>query len=248
MSKLVRNVKKKTKGKRPVNMDAMDKNVIARRLIMPTYPNELGTIALIPGDWSSDITRKLANFSTRGNQTIKVRQSYNAGPLIQIANAINNGTITFTAGATQNFASLAAAFDQYRITVAECRFTPQSTVSVLSAGLGSTITNPRLYTCLDYDDTAGLTVATIEQYDSCVITPPSCGVSRVLRPRIAMAAYSGTFTSYANVDSDIWIDVASSAVIYYGVKYVVEPGQTGQTALQAYDVDVTLFMEFRALR
>jgi hypothetical protein len=219
----------------------------AKRLLFPTYPNQYGTIAIIPTDWTGALIAGLSGYSTNAMQVFRTRQVYSVGPLVQIANAINNGTITFVATSAQNFANLATVFDQYRIRVASVSFTPQITVSSLVAGLGSTITNPRIYTCIDLDDTGAVTQATIQQYDSCVITPPCNGVCRALRPHIAVAAYSGTFTSYMNV-VDQWIDVASSGVIHYGVKYVVEPAMTGQTVLQAYDVDVTLFMEFRSTR
>jgi len=41
---------------------------------------------------------------------------------------------------------------------------------------------------------------------------------RVFRPRIAMAAYSGSvFTSFANM-TNVWLDTASNSVQHYGLK------------------------------
>jgi hypothetical protein len=218
-----------------------------RQLIMPSYPSEQNNISLIPGDFNRQVIQRLISYNTIGNKKIKIRQTYPAGPLVQGA-AINNGTIIFSAGATSDFSGLATVFDQYRIIGASCAFTPQANISTSQVGLGTSQINPRLYTCLDYDDAAGVTVNGITQYDSCVITPPNCGVVRTLLPRLAVASYSGAFSSYANLSGTTWIDVNSPNVQFYGVKYVVDAAATGQTLFQAYDVDVTLYMEFRAIR
>ncbi len=41
----------------------------------------------------------------------------------------------------------------------------------------------------------------------------------MLEPHLAIGAYSGAFTSFANTNSTQWVDANSPSVQYYGVKY-----------------------------
>ena len=86
---------------------------------------------------------------------------------------------------------------------------------------------PYLTVVRDFDDANVLTtLAAYAQYDPCYVKrldQPLIKFSIV--PHIAMAAYSGAFTSYANRQKQ-WIDVASADVIHYGYKYAVTPPST----------------------
>lgn len=119
-----------------------------------------------------------------------------------------------------NSASYAAVFDTYRILQVTVEFFPQST---------PTISQPSVYTVIDYDDSAASTISALQRYDTLQVVPMGTYFQRTFNPRIATAAYSGVFTSFAQSKSS-WIDMASTSVIHYGIKTGVPPTSAVQTA------------------
>jgi hypothetical protein len=98
---------------------------------------------------------------------------------------------------------------------------------------------------IDYDDTSALSSAgAAVVYSNCVVLNPGESVERIFKPKVAIAAYTGSFSGYA-VEDDVWIDAASSTVQHYGVKVWVDPCTAGQTLLQSWDVTVEYFIRFR---
>jgi hypothetical protein len=140
--------------------------------------------------------------------------------------------------------SFQALFDQYRITKVTMQFRPL--YSRQNFVPGSDIP-PLIYTVVDYDDGAvPSSLATLREYQN--ITVHECDSFVVaFRPRIAMAAYGGAFTSYANM-GNTWIDCASSGVLHYGLKIAITAGLAGQTHLQSWYLSVKLEVEFRNVR
>jgi len=129
--------------------------------------------------------------------------------------------MNFTLGALPSSTDFTSLFDQYRIAQVTVRFIPLAGV-----GTGS---NP-LVTVIDYDDsTVPGAVSDLFQYDSVQFTQPGSTLERTLKPRVAIAAYSGAFTSFATADPDLWIDVASPNVQYYGLKFAIAAA-SGSTA------------------
>jgi hypothetical protein len=142
-----------------------------------------------------------------------------------------------------DFASLAAVFDQYRIVGVEIKLIPHINSTTGSA---ATAMSGQLYTVIDYDDATNLmAISALEAYDNCVSAPAYQVVRRCFAPRIALAAYSGAFTSFANEEAG-WIDCASGNVEHYGLKVGTDPGTTG--ALQSWDLQIKAVIEFRAAR
>jgi len=163
-----------------------------------------------------------------------IAQSSSVGSTLQInftlANSVNDS------------ASYTTIFDQYRIVAAEVTLTPRITeanqVSPYPAGY--------IYTVLDYDDATPLvSTAAAQNYSSCIATPVTEAVRRCVKPRIAVAAYSGAFTSFANL-ADQWIDAASTGVIHYGIKCIMDVGTA--SALCTYDLEQTVVVQFRSQR
>lgn len=111
--------------------------------------------------------------------------------------------------------TLTAAFDQYRIDWIKIKVVPQ-TLTIGSYGLAN------WYSVLDYDDanTASL-VSQLLQYQNCITTSTTTAHFRHLTPHIAVAAYSGAFTSFKNEVAD-WIDSSSPSVQHYGLKIGVD--------------------------
>jgi hypothetical protein len=125
------------------------------------------------------------------------------------------------------------------------RFTIRPQNNAIGLVTNSTTTLVPLYCVIDYDDSTNLTsVAAAEAYSTCLVLSPGESCDRTFKPRIALAAYSGAFTSYANAPS-MWIDAGSTGVQHFGVKTYVPGGAAGQTLLQSWDVIVEYFIRFR---
>jgi hypothetical protein len=127
----------------------------------------------------------------------------------------------FVASSLDQFSSLAAIDDQYRVDELEVWIypTPSSsdTQNSLEGGL--------FYTAVDYDDAnVPTSIGQLVDYENNVTTSTACGHYRRFKPHVAIAAFSGTFTSYANVE-DEWIDAASNNVQFYGLKMATSTTQ-----------------------
>jgi len=125
-----------------------------------------------------------------------------------------SGTNTYAA---QNFTlslfnaatSMAAVFDQYRIDQIECWVDP--------VGIAST-SYPFLSTAVDIDDSnTPASAGQVLDKQGAVSGTGQAGHYHRWLPHMAIAAYSGAFTSYTNEPAQ-WIDCASPAVQHYGLK------------------------------
>jgi len=111
--------------------------------------------------------------------------------------------------------------------------------------INSTTSLVPIYCVIDYDDASALSsAANASAYTNCVVMNPGESCERVFQPRMALAAYAGAFTSYANVGPQ-WIDAASNAVQHYGVKFWIPVATAGQTLLQTWDLTIEEFYSFR---
>jgi hypothetical protein len=149
-----------------------------------------------------------------------------------------DGAITLSLSSLGNAASLAAVFDRYRITRAKVSFFPFLAES-------PTLANGPIYTAIDYDDSSPTAITSLFQYDTLKIAPAGAFFERVFVPKFAVAAYSGVFTSFAENMSGQWIDVASPAVVYYGLKYAIP---SGGAAVTLWTTLVTYEIEFMNVR
>jgi hypothetical protein len=138
-----------------------------------------------------------------------------------------------------NSTNFIAVFDQYRISLVEYTILPRFTTDT------SSVTDPgRMVSVVDLDDSTNLT--TFNQsldYPGAQVTEGTKRHRHTFTPCIAVAAYSGTFTSYAN-ESAPWIDCASSSVQHYGIKVAM----SATSAAQVYDIVVRARLEFRNVR
>jgi len=118
--------------------------------------------------------------------------------------------VNFTLSGMPNASNYTALFDQYKIECIECWFYPAA-----SNNGGHTGT---LYTAVDYDSSSAPASITAIQAYSNVVTAPiaTTGHYHRFRPHVAVAAYSGAFTSFQNQESP-WIDCSSNTVQHYGI-------------------------------
>jgi hypothetical protein len=169
------------------------------------------------------IVRGVANAVVTASPTLDVKNSYN----FQLGNA-NIGS---------------GFFDQYRILAV--RFTVSSQNNAIGLVTNSTTVLVPMYIVIDYDDSGTLgSVGAAEAYSNCLVLHPGESCERIFKPRVALGAYNGTFTGYANV-GDVWLDAGSNNVQHYGVKTFVPACAVGQTLLQSWDIHIEYFVEFR---
>ncbi len=142
---------------------------------------------------------------------------------------------TFQLNAIIDHTSYETIFDQYSIVSVILRFIPS-----VSQNATAGVDYGRLYTVIDYDDANTITLDQATSYQSLMVTSALLPQTRLIYPRVATAAYSGAFTSYANQRA--WIDCGSNAVIHYGIKAVLS-ASTGN--FQNYDVEATFVVCFR---
>jgi hypothetical protein len=134
-------------------------------------------------------------------------------------------------------------WDQYRIEA--LRFTIAPSNNAIGLVTNTTTSLVPLYCVIDYDDASALAnAAAAEAYANCVTLNPGESVERVFQPRLAMAAYTGSFTGYVNMGPQ-WIDAASNTVQHYGIKMYIPGATAAQTLLQSWNITVEAFVRMR---
>jgi len=145
----------------------------------------------------------------------------------------------FILSAVGDATSLGSVFDQYRIALVEARFVPEVTEN-------NVFTNdPGLFhSVVDFDDASVLTtLAEATDYSNCITTTGVKEHKHVFVPHVAVAAYSGAFTSFENQAAP-WIDMNSPSVQHYGVKTAWSISNAGIR----YRLIARLWIEFRSTR
>jgi len=135
-----------------------------------------------------------------------------------------------------NYTEFTTLYDQYRIEKIELIL-----ISNTSESIPSSVNLGVMYKVTDYDDATTLsTNLDYLQYQNCkVLNPLFHKKSFPLKPRFAVAAYAGAFTSYANNAG--WLDVASPSVQHYGVKI----GFSATTVVISYQVLAKFHLSFK---
>jgi hypothetical protein len=142
--------------------------------------------------------------------------------------------INFQLTNVPNSSSYTSLFDQYRIAEIEFWVQPQAQNNGGGAGI--------LYSAVDYDSaSSSLTPSQVSQYSNVLMAPMTIqGHYHRFVPHVAVAAYSGSFSSYQNQAAP-WIDCSSSTVQHYGI--VIAAGIAGGAV--PLDGQVRYHLEFR---
>lgn len=120
------------------------------------------------------------------------------------------GSVAVQLSMFADFATYTSLFDQYRILEVEAWFTP-------FAAQGATVFGTQTY-AVDLDDVnVPVTIASVAEAQSSVISDGGSGTYIRWCPHMAVALFSGAFTSYGNEPAG-WIDSASPNVQHFGVK------------------------------
>lgn len=149
----------------------------------------------------------------------------------------------FSLSDLDNYTAYTGLFDMYRIDCVVFKIIPMQNSITLQTN--STTVPVRLYCVVDYDDATNLTSeVNARGFDTCILVPPGQECSRTFQPRCAIAAYSGTFTSYANQGGQ-WIDCASPSVQHFGCKIYVPGDVAGQTLQQSWTIEREYYVSFK---
>lgn len=131
---------------------------------------------------------------------------------------------------------ITSLFDQYRIVQAVVTFLPtqQTNASVLMS-------------VIDYDDNSASPITDLVQFSTLMVTQPGTTHERVVAPKAALAAYSGSaFTAYAQAVPGQWFDTDSSGIPHYGLKYAMPA--LSATGVSTYQVIVKLIIQVKGPR
>jgi hypothetical protein len=138
---------------------------------------------------------------------------------------------------TSNFQGL---FDQWRLIAWSLRLKPRCTAVNLAA---TNTYAPPLACIVDYDDgTALASYAAATARSSCIELSATESCERTIKPHAAVAAYSGSFTSYINVEAP-WCDTQSPSVQHYGFKFYMNQCNSGE--IPVWDIQSRYYFEFR---
>jgi len=181
--------------------------------------------------------------------------------------AIAGGVGTFNYGAASYYAMLSdlpdyqdftTLFDQYRIDKVEFILQPYCNMAASGAAYstGSGQTGVIVHGAVDYDDAtlptaSDVGIQALREYQNYqmrnLFTADGKPIVFSWKPRAAMAAYSGAFTSYASTDFP-WVDCASNAVQGYGLKLIFEGVSSGTTVNIYAKVEARYHLSFRNVR
>lgn len=160
--------------------------------------------------------------------------------------AIQYPTLYFQLANVQAYTEFTALYDQYRIKGVQLTFfwsDDQASYNI------NTSANARSQWMVlaDYDDATALTAGDALEYPNVKILNTTGKYKMFIRPRPALAAYSGAFTSYAQAPKNQWLDCGSTGIQHYGIKMVLPTGgATGYTPV--LNVYVKYYIQFRGIR
>jgi hypothetical protein len=175
----------------------------------------------------------------KGGQRVSVYKRHDLGVIATTSNSVGTpASLSFQLSDIAEYASYTTLYDQYKIRSVEVRLIPQGNTN----GDGA---DSQWASVLDYDDATNLTsLEKALEYDTSVSCSFNDGMIRNFRPRVAVAAYAGAFTSFKNEKAG-WIDCASPSVQHYGVKLYSEPTITNAQGIRAI---VTYWIDFCSSR
>lgn len=139
--------------------------------------------------------------------------------------------IQFSLDYLDNYTEYTSLWNQYRINYVDLTFMFNRPMAMLGDPQWLSLQMPTLVHAADTNDVGIPNYAELVQIPNVRFDRLDKVVRRRIYPRAAIAAYSGAFTSYADAGK-LWVDTASPAVRYYGLKADVNcPIPNGTTML-----------------
>lgn len=205
---------------------------------------------VVPGTYKSNPGkrgkkgRKMLVFPSPA-QALRLNKIYNiiqTQPLFTFASSTTvpvAAGYSFALSSLDNVTALSSIFDQYRVALIEYTVMPRIQT------IDQTGTIPgQIVTVVDLDDAATpSTFNGLLDYQGAVVSQGNKMHKHTFVPCVAVAAYSGVFTSFAN-ESAPWIDIASTGVLHYGLKMA----STISGFVATYDIKARVMVELRNVR
>ena len=165
-------------------------------------------------------------------ETLPVSTSFTSSGAVPTFGAVN-----FTISQITDVSSFTALFDQYRIDLIEVLMEPQVTeVTTAAADVGEYIS------VVDIDDSnVPTSYGDLCSYSTAQQSRGSMSHYHRFVPGVAVAVYSGAFTSFASTTS-MWLDCGSPTIQHYGIKL----GALTAPVTQSYFMNVRLHVSWRA--
>lgn len=139
----------------------------------------------------------------------------NFGQITGSVTAEVDGALAFSLGSLPDYTEFTALYDTYRIMMVKVDFFP------LFTDTSATVAYPPIITAIDYDDNASTTYAVLQEYSTSLVSCTGQFFQRVMTPKVALAAYGGAFTQFAQAPAGQWLDCASPNTTHYGLKYAL---------------------------
>lgn len=181
----------------------------------------------------------------RTTQMVTLHHVTEGANLLQSASTAVTAQYNFQLSSLDIASAVTGLWDQYRIDCIRWTLIPDNNAIPIENTSNTALS--QVYCVIDYDDSTALATAqAAKKYDNLAIVEPAESICRQFQPRAALAAYSGVFTSFANV-AGMWIDIASPSVQHYGIKVYIPPGIVGQTFLQSWKVEIEYWVSYRSV-
>jgi len=176
-----------------------------------------------------------------GEQVYTMQRSVDLGNVSSATTEVD-GAFVFALTDLQGYSEFTSLFDQYILSEVEMLWLPHENDSQVASGNASTT---KLLVAADYDDGTPINENAIVQYSPLKIINFNQELRIKIKPHVALAAYNGSFSGYANV-ADQWIDIASSGVQHYGIKYVLTAANA--SSLSGWRVFAKYTLKLKMLR
>jgi len=174
-----------------------------------------------------------------------------AGQMSLVGATPLNVAIGFRMDDLGNSASYAALFDQYRIEKVKLHVKSRNSNTFLANTASPNGSIPVGYAVVDRDDSAApASPQALMQYDNVLAFNGAESFTIELVPTITSAVFgAGAFSGYSTRDSDsMWIDMANTDVIMYGVKISVSNLTASTTSSWTWDIVPEYVVSFRKTR
>jgi len=187
-----------------------------------------------------------------GAQTFATKTGTTGDAVVATVTTALQFALAFSIADLPQFASFSALFDQYRFDRVRLRFLFRGTAGVTNQTSASpNALLPLMYVVVDFDDANVLADKNAaREYDNCQIVRPGESLELDIVPSFAPATYAGgAFTGYAVIPSpSMWLDIASSGVLNYGIKGIIDPLTTASTENIIWDVEAQYCVSFMNIR
>lgn len=180
------------------------------------------------------VRRRLRAVTRRGVRSIASRQVYPFKRFVAYkVTLLGNDTVPGVLGGTSfsladvpNTNEFTALFDQYKLAGVAYRWVVNKDPMFSTTGTAVTRLYPRIVWVHDYDDANSPTLNDLYQYPNMkeFYFSDSRQTTRwyFLRPAKSLVGFEGTTNSFYAPDRKHWIDMASTGVPHFGLKYGTE--------------------------